>query len=241
MIRANPWRSAKPGRYTRTMSPRARQYSILNPGDLAIVQERERALNGVLRRAGYATLDGVRVFEAGCGGGYNLRMFQQWGCRPADLAGIDIDEARVQHLREGSPGFRVHSGSAAAIPEPDESFDICIAFTLFSSVPDETTSAAIAAEMTRVTRPGGLILVYDMRRRSPGNQAVHPVSDDDVRRWFPTCRPRQIRLTLAPPVARFVAARARPLYGPLSLVPFAKTHTLHVMRRPAQSPIALRE
>jgi SAM-dependent methyltransferase len=221
------------------MPPAPGRYSILNPGDLAIIQERERALNRVLRRYGYASLEGVRVFEAGCGGGYNLRMFQQWGCRPEDLAGIDIDGERIAQLRADNPGFRVHEGSAASVPERDESFDIAIAFTLFSSVPDEATAAAIAGEMSRVTRAGGLLLVYDMRRKSPRNPNVHPVSDKDVRRWFPDCRPRSVRLTLVPPLARMVCSRLPALYGPLASLPLAKTHTLHVMRRPAVSPVAI--
>jgi SAM-dependent methyltransferase len=214
-------------------------YSILDPGNLAMIQERERALNRVLRRHGYNTLEQVRVFEAGCGGGYNLRMFQQWGCRPENLAGIDLDEARVAHTRTNTPGIRVHLGSAATIPEPNESFDISLAFTLFSSVDDDSVSASIAQEMSRITRAGGLILVYDLRRKSPRNPAVHPVRDGDLRRWFPACRPRHQRLTLAPPVARLVCSRLPALYGPLALVPLARTHTLHVMRRPAISPVAI--
>ena len=214
----------------------SRDYSILNPGNLAIIQERERALNRILREHGYGSLEGVRVFEAGCGGGYNLRMFQQWGCRPGDLAGIDLDGTRVEFLRTTTPQVRVHLGSAESIPEDTGTFDICIAFTLFSSVPTNAASEAIAHEMFRITRPGGLILVYDMRRRSPGNKSVHAVSDGDIRRWFPSCRPRHQRLTLVPPLARLVCARAPWLYAPLSLVPLARTHTLHVMRRPATSP-----
>jgi SAM-dependent methyltransferase len=239
MIRAVLWRPANGRRYTRVMPAQPGLYSHLDPGNLAMIQERERALNRVLRRHGYHSLEDVHVFEAGCGGGYNLRMFQQWGCSPGQLAGIDIDEARVEHTRTNTPAMRIHLGSATDIPEPDRSFDISLAFTLFSSVPDETTSASIAREMFRITRPGGLILLYDMRRKSPRNPAVHPVRDEDVRRWFPECRPRRQRLTLAPPVARFVCARLPALYGPLATIPLARTHTLHVMRRPAVSPVAI--
>lgn len=216
----------------------ARTYSILDPGNFAIVQERDRAVHAALVRNGYRSLEDVRIFEAGCGSGYNLRMFLQWGCPPEQLAGIDIDEGRVSKARELCPTMCLSSGSAEAIPEPDQSFDISIAFTLFSSVPTEQASRAIAAEIFRVTRPGGLILVYDMRRKSPRNPAVHPVSDGDIERWFPLCRRKTSRLTLVPPVARAVCARTPALYGPLSYLPFARTHSLHAMRRPALSPIA---
>jgi hypothetical protein len=93
--------------------------------------------------------------------------------------------------------------------------------------------------MFRVTKAGGLLLIYDMRRKSPRNPSVHPVSDEDVRRWFPDCRPRRMRLTLVPPLARVVCSRLPALYGPLAVLPLARTHTLHVMRRPAVSPVAI--
>jgi SAM-dependent methyltransferase len=209
---------------------------ILDPGNLLIVQERERLLARVFRKAGHRTLAELRIFEAGSGGGYNLRQCVQWGANPADLAGIDIDAAAVDYSRAHSPNIRVHVGSAERIPEPDRSFDVCLAFTLFSSVSDEDVAERIAAEMFRLTRPGGLIIVYDMRRDSPRNPSVHAIGGDDIRRWFPKCRVRTRHLTLVPPLARPLGRLAPFLYGPLALVPLARTHSLHVMRRPATSP-----
>jgi SAM-dependent methyltransferase len=210
--------------------------SVLDPGDLLMVQERERHLARIFQRAGFRTLTGVSIFEAGSGGGYNLRQFVQWGANPADLAGIDIDVDRVAYCMEHSPAIKVHIGSAASIPESDGSFDVSVAFTLFSSIHDEEVSAAIGEELYRVTRPGGLILIYDMRRNNPRNSTVHAVARDDIHRWFPKCRVRGRHLTLAPPIARFVAKRVPFLYGPLALIPLLRTHSLYVLRRPASNP-----
>lgn len=202
-----------------------------------MVQERERLLNAVLRRHGITTLEGVRTFEAGCSTGYNLRQMVQWGARPQDQAGIDVDDAAVAYCRSHAPEVRVHAGSADQVPEPDESFDLAFAFTLFSSVPDEAVAEGIAAELFRITKPGGLILVYDMRRRNPRNPDVHPIAVDDIRRWFPRCPLRAHRLTLAPPLARPVGRFVPWLYGALAAVPPLRTHMLYVLRRPAL-PIA---
>jgi SAM-dependent methyltransferase len=210
---------------------------ILDPGNLLIVQERERLLARLLRKAGYRTLAEVRVFEAGSGGGYNLRQCVQWGANPADLAGIDIDGPSVDYSRAHSPNIRVHLGSAESIPEVDRSFDVCLAFTLFSSIHDEDIAERIAAEMFRVTRPGGLIVVYDMRRDNPRNPAVHAVDSDDIRRWFPKCRAKTKHITLVPPLARPLARWTPFLYGPLALVPPLRTHSVHVLRRPATSSL----
>src|SRR4051794_20812120 len=111
------------------------RHSILDMGNLLMVQERERAISRILAEHRIESLDGVRVFEAGCSTGYNLRLFVQWGGRPQDMAGIDLDAAAVEYCKTHSPEIRVHHGSAEAIPEPDGAFDVALAFTLFSSVP----------------------------------------------------------------------------------------------------------
>jgi SAM-dependent methyltransferase len=212
------------------------RHSILELGNLLMVQERERFLLGVLRRQGIDSLDAVRVFEAGCSTGYNLRLMVQWGGRPENMAGIDLDPAAADYAKAHSPEIRVHSGSADAVPEPDESFDISLAFTLFSSVPDEDIARGIARELFRVTRPGGLIIVYDMRRRNPANRQVHPIAMDDIRRWFPKCPLRQRSITLAPPLARPVGRFAPWLYTPLAAIPLLRSHVIYVLRRPALPP-----
>lgn len=208
-------------------------YSILLPGNLAMVQERERFILGLLRKSGWAHLRELRVFEAGCSSGYNLRQFLQWGARPEHLAGMDLSEVAVQEHRSLSPNIRVHLGSAESIPEPDATFDLSLAFTLFSSVPEDSTLAGIARELLRITRPGGLILVYDMRRKSRSNPNVHPVTKSDIQRWFPTCRTLTRSITLAPPIARRVTSVAPWLYGPLAALPPLRSHAMTIIRCPA--------
>lgn len=211
-------------------------HTILQPGNLLMVQERERLIARLLRKHGWSTLDGLRAFEAGCSTGYNLRLLVQWGARPENMAGIDLDGSAVDYCRAHASDIRVHAGSADAIPEPDSQFDLSLAFTLYSSVPDEDVARGISRELYRVTRPGGLILIYDMRRRNPGNPHVHPITRDDIRRWFPRCPMRAHTITLAPPIARRAGAWAPWLYGPLAAVPLLRTHTLFILRRPGLPP-----
>lgn len=210
--------------------------SILLMGTLLMVQERERFLSRLLARQRVDSLEEFRVFEAGCATGYNLRLFLQWGARPDNLAGIDTDPWAVDYCHTRSPEIRVHAGSADGIPEPDEHFDLSLAFTLFSSVPDEEVAHGVARELFRITRPGGLILVYDMRRRNPGNSEVHRIDADDIRRWFPKCPLRVESMTLAPPIARTIGRHAPWLYGPLAAIPPLRTHAMYVLRRPALPP-----
>jgi SAM-dependent methyltransferase len=185
-----------------------------------------------LRKNGWANLEQLHALEAGCSTGYNLRLFVQWGARPENLAGVDLDPAAVDYCHAHAPESRVHAASASEIPEPEATFDMSIAFTLFSSVSDEDTSQAIAKEMLRVTKPGGFIAIYDMRRRNPSNRDVHPVSATDIRRWFPRCPMRVKSLTLAPPLARRAGQWAPWLYGPFAAVPLLRTHAIYILRKP---------
>ena len=212
------------------------QHSILQMGNLLMVQERERLLSAIFRRNNIRSLAGLKIFEAGCSTGYHLRLMVQWGAEPECQAGIDLDSEAVSYARAHGPGMRIHHGSADSIPESSASFDLSLAFTLFSSVPGEQISARIASELFRITRPGGLILVHDMRRRNPRNPAVHPIDADDIRRWFPSCPVRAHTCTLAPPIARYVGRWAPWLYGPLTVLPLLRTHALYVIRRPALPP-----
>jgi SAM-dependent methyltransferase len=212
------------------------QQSILHMGNLLMVQERERFLLRLFARQGIQSLEQLRAFEAGCSTGYNLRQLLQWGARPENLAGMDLDPAAVDYCKAHAPEIRVHHGSADAIPEADEHFDLALAFTLFSSVPDEDVAAGIGRELFRITRPGGLIVVYDMRRRNPRNSKVHRIESEDIRRWFPKCPLRVQSITLAPPLSRRLAARAPFLYGSLATVPLLRTHAMYVLRRPALPP-----
>jgi SAM-dependent methyltransferase len=206
-------------------------HSILQPGNLLMVQERERFLSGLFRTMRRDNLETLSAFEAGCSTGYNLRLLVQWGARPENLAGIDLDSQAVDYCKAHSPEIAVHAGSADSIPEPAERFDLTIAFTLFSSVPDDAVSSGIARELVRITRPGGFIVVYDMRRKNPGNRDVHPISKEDIRRWFPGCALRTQSITLAPPIARRVGRWAPWLYGPLAAIPPLRTHNMYVLRR----------
>jgi SAM-dependent methyltransferase len=208
------------------------RHSILEPGNLLILQERERLLVRLLRRYGITSFRDISLLEAGCAGGYNLRQAVQWGARPENVAGVDLDPASVAYCQQQAPSIRVHCGSADAIPEPDASFDVALAFTLFSSVPDDAVACGIGRELLRTVRPGGLVFVYDMRRRNPWNPGVHPVARTDVERWFPGCPVRTHTLTLVPQLARPLGRRAPFLYGALGAIPPLRTHALHVVRRP---------
>jgi len=206
--------------------------TVPDPGTLLVEQERERLLAKVLRGRGWGSLEDMRLFDAGCGSGDNLRLFTRWGARPSNLMGMDSDPELTAYCVSRSPEIRIHTGNAERVPEPDRSFDVSLAFTLFSTVHDEELRSTIAAEMFRVTKPGGLILVYD-RRRADGAAGV--VTPADIRRWFPKCPARVHRLTLGHALTSAAGRFAPWAYGALAAIPLLRTHLLIELKRPAQS------
>ncbi len=211
-------------------------HTIFEPGNLLVTQERERALSGVLRRHGIESLAGLRIFEAGPAAPDVLGLFVQWGASPANLAGLRFPAPPKGPTSESS-GIRMHELHEGAIPEHDETIDIAVAFSLFSGAGNEDAAHGIARELFRVTKPGGLILVYDARGNGLGGHRRRVVRLDDIRRWFPKCPLHEQSLTLAPAIARITGRYAPWLYGTLAVVPLLRTHAMYVLRRPALPPI----
>lgn len=96
-----------------------------------------------------------RVLDAGCGAGRMMPYLAERGCRPE---GIDLSSRMILNARRNHPHYRFTVGSLRHLGYPDDSFDGV--FSWYSTIhnPDEDL-AQILAEMARVTRPGGLVLL----------------------------------------------------------------------------------
>ena len=118
----------------------------LQPGRVAAV-----------RHMGYRP--GTRVLEVGVGTGLNTSLYP----RSFIVTGIDISSEMLQQARERVVRERLEHISlvqmdAAHLTFDDESFDVVYAPYTVSAVPDPV---AVAREMRRVCRPGGMILVLN--------------------------------------------------------------------------------
>ncbi len=96
---------------------------------------------------------GARILDAGCGTGRNLVELASWAARPA---GVDLSEEAMRLCRaRGVPAAR---GRLQALPFPDASFDAVTSFDVLYHRWIEDDGAAVA-ELTRVLKPGGVLLV----------------------------------------------------------------------------------
>lgn len=170
------------------------------------------------------------LLDVGCGGGGDLARFRSAGW-PADrLAGVDLIPNRLDAAREACPDCDLRLSQGSAIPFPDESVDVATAVTVFSSILDADVRAALFAEMERVVRPSGLIVVYDFVIRKPTNLDVIGMP---LGRLTELGRPPTGSIRLSPALpAVAVATAVHPRLADWAMRFAPRTHRLSYWRKP---------
>jgi ubiquinone/menaquinone biosynthesis C-methylase UbiE len=201
-----------------------------NRGNKAILDERRRWTRKLLENAGLLPLGGKPVLEVGSGTGGELAWMRELGAENENLVGVDLLPARVATARRAHPGIRFDHGNAERMSYADESFDLVLALTVFSSIPSEAMARNVAGEITRVLKPGGALLWYDVRYDSASNPNVKAVPASRVRSLFPRLRPELHSVTLLPPLARRLGPLV-PAYGVLASMPPMRSHLIGLLRK----------
>ena len=197
-------------------------------------QDRERHAASLLARAGFGSLQGHPCLEVGFGQFGWLNNLINLGARESDLHGIELDPIRVAQARSVFPVGDLREGDASAMPWLDETFDLVVASTLFTSILSPEVRRMVALEITRVLAPGGALLWYDFRFNNPRNPNVRKVTQEELKELFPTLTGEIQSVTLAMPLLRSVAPRSWMLAQVLSAVPFLRTHLIALLRKPAR-------
>lgn len=207
------------------------RYSYFNQANLFIVHLREKEMLRLLHYAGMNSLKDTIILDVGCGRGRVLQRFVDYGALPEDLFGIDLLPDRIEQAQKLNPGINFKCGDAQKLPYRDESFDIVLQFTVFTSVLDEQMKGNIAREMLRVLKRDGIILWYDYHVNNPKNPDVKGVKKKEIKQLFPNCSFHFRRITLAPPLVRVIAPYSLLLCYLLEKIPLLCTHYLTVIRR----------
>ncbi len=104
--------------------------------------------------------DSARVLEVGCGNGAATKLIMQH-IGPAQLVGIDPSSVFIDMAREtfaGEPRVSFALGDAVTTGQAEASFDLVIAHTVYSHLPDPEGALA---EARRVLKPGGQLVIFD--------------------------------------------------------------------------------
>ena len=210
----------------------ANRYSHFDTAHTYTIQKREQGVLRVFRRVGMTNLNVCKILEVGCGDGFWLADFVKWGADPKNITGIDIDQDRVVEARKRVPvTLTVDCGSGASLPYPDNSFDIVLQSTVFTSLLDSDMRRRVASEMKRVVSVDGVILWYDFHVNNPKNPHVRRVGRGELRQLFSGYEICVEQITLAPPLARFFAPWSVALCAFLEIFPFLRTHYLATIRK----------
>ncbi|WP_271586836.1 class I SAM-dependent methyltransferase [Bradyrhizobium sp. CCBAU 53415] len=181
------------------------RYSPFVPGELLMLQRREEETLRLLRKYGIASLSHMRILEVGCGRGARLADWSRWGAAPESLYGIDLMEPLIREAELSLPTAHFSVGSADRMPYADQSFDIVVQLTVFTSIMDTQVKLRAAAEMCRVAKPDALIVWYDFRYPNHRNSDVRPIGLKELRELFPGWDVDAHSMTLLPPLARALA------------------------------------
>ena len=176
------------------------------------------------------------VLDVGCGGGATLLTFLRLGFAADNLFGIDFQEERIVEASEKCHGIHFMHGDATNLEFANETFDLVHEATMFIHSVDEELSQRIAAEMLRVTKPGGHILLCDWRYAKPGSAAHRAVTAKRIAALFAvgqrTSRCQVLAGPLLPPIGRFLSRRLPAAYFLVSaLLPFLAGQVTTVLRK----------
>ena len=128
----------------------------------------------LLRQATNGVSD-VRLLDCGCGTGANLGLLARFG----RAYGFDMSAAGLNIGREHGR-TRLVRATVAAIPFPDNAFDVVTSFDVLYALESEVEKSAVA-EMYRVARPGGFLVVNVAAMKALSGH--HSVLSREVRRY----------------------------------------------------------
>ena len=116
----------------------------------------------------------LSILDYGCGVATLLRLLRTAGV-PSLLTGTDVSQGMLREAArrwpEGSPPplLRVHQGAATGLPA--EQFDLIIISAVLHHVPLDQRSA-VYAELHRLARPGGRLVVFEHNPWNPVTKYV---------------------------------------------------------------------
>lgn len=211
------------------------RWDLDNPGNRMEWDRRRTLMQTMLDEHGVRPLSKKRILDIGCGRGRVLAEFRDLGVPASHLYGIDLLEDRIEQAKAAQPSMNFSCGNAQALEFADEHFDIVLLFTVFSSILDAAMRHNIAAEVGRVLKASGAVVIYDFRINNPNNPNTKAIGKADLLELFPASAFRidARSTTLLPPLARRLGSTTRLLYPWLCRIPWLRTHYLSIIRKQA--------
>jgi SAM-dependent methyltransferase len=104
------------------------------------------------------------VLDVGCGTG---ALAQRLAARGYAVTGVDPSDGMLDVMRARCPEVRAVRASGTELPFDTDSFDLVLTVATMHHIADPAGVRGTLAEMARVSRPGGRILIWDHNPRNP--------------------------------------------------------------------------
>ena len=104
------------------------------------------------------------ALDLGCGTGMLAARLAGLGY---EVTGVDTSQGMLDVMRERVPGVAAVHASGTDLPVDDDRFDLALTVAALHHIADRDAVRKTLAEMVRVTRPGGRVLVWDHNPRNP--------------------------------------------------------------------------
>lgn len=104
------------------------------------------------------------VLDVGCGPGVTDAMLLP---HVGTLTGVDVSPGMVEVAAAANPSGAYLAYDGVTLPFADDTFDVSFAICVFHHIDPGAPRGRVAAEMVRVTRPGGLCVVFEHNPYNP--------------------------------------------------------------------------
>lgn len=138
-----------------------------------------REIAATLLRSPFDHRHYTRVLDAGCGTGGTMQWARD-SLEASMVGGVDISLEALELCRS-RPGLLLSQGSVPQLPFRAESFDLVICQDVLQHLPTDGSDLQALAEMHRVLRRGGSLLVRANSRLGMWQADTAP--DDDYQRY----------------------------------------------------------
>jgi len=206
------------------------------PGKLFLEQQLQRQFLAALKDEGLhhrRTLENSKILDVGCAHGARLMDLVTYGAPPKNCCGLDLVPYNLRLGKSRYPNINLFLGDGSSLPFGNDAFALVYAFTLFTSILDPEMKAAVAREIIRVMKPGGVFFWWDFFITPPGSRDTRGVGKREIQSLFPGCRIKLKRVTLALPLAVMLAPYSWLLCLMLEKIPLLCTHYLGTIRKTA--------